>query len=107
MKKLFLTLLIMINLNASEYLPFILQSIQKNLKPPVKLNYGKITKVQVQNNTTLILYIDTNKRVTFQKNRICKLPLFKDIIKEDGTIKYILTGKSTGTYTFNKNICKE
>ena len=110
MKKLYLIMLmaaLMQPLNASEYLPFILQAIKANLKPPVNLTYGKIYKVDVQNNKTLILYIDTNTTVTFQKNKVCKLPLFQGIIKEDGTIKYILKGKTKGTYIFNKSTCKE
>ncbi len=105
MRRLYLILLIAINLNASEYLPFILKAIKANLKLPVKLQYGKITKISIEDNKTLVLYIRTDKKVTFQKKKVCKLPLFQDIIKEDGTIKYVLSGKSKGEYTFNQDIC--
>jgi len=109
MKKIFLITLTAAStqLFASQYLPFILNAIQKNIKPPIKLTYGEITKVLVKNNTMLVLYIKTDKKVTFQKRKTCRLPLFKDIIKENGTIKYILNGKTNGTYVFNKTICKK
>ncbi|WP_456470011.1 hypothetical protein [Caminibacter sp.] len=104
MRKLFLILLMTIVSFASQYLPFILNAIKDNLKPPVKLSYGEIKKVEVEGQTTLVLYIHTTKKVEFQK-KICRLPLFQDIIKEDGTVKYILDGKSTGEYVFNKEVC--
>ena len=107
MKKLFLTLLTIINLHASQYLPFILKAIQNNIKPPIKLQYGEIVKVKTEGENTLILYIKTTKKVSFQKKKICHLPLFEDIIKEDGTIKYILSGKTNGTYVFNREICNK
>jgi hypothetical protein len=107
MGRLFLILLMSINIYASQYLPFILNEVAKNVKPPIMLNYGEITKVEVKYNTVLVLYIDTNKKVKFRKDIICKKPLFQDIIKEDGTIKYILSGKTTGTYIFNAETCKD
>jgi hypothetical protein len=110
MKKIFLILLmsvIAVNSYASQYLPFILNAVIKNIKPPIKLNYGEIKKVEVQDNNTLILYIKTNKKVKFQKQTICKTPLFQDIIKEDGTVKYVLIGKTKGTFIFNSYTCQK
>ena len=92
-------------LKATEYLPFILQAIKKNLQLPINLSYGKIYKVEIKNNKTLVLYIETNTTVKFQKSKVCSLPLFKDIINENGKIKYILKGKTKGTYVFNKKTC--
>lgn len=108
MKRIFLIMLTAIltqQLYADEYLPFVLKAIKSNLKLPVKLNYGKIYKIQIENNEKLILYIDTTTSVKFKKNKICSLPLFQDILKENGEIEYKLKGKTAGDYLFNSSIC--